>query len=161
MSNPNSPPSCCSSSNCVMRTSSAVVRSDCRTDRIRNASFNRFSSVCICCNAVAKSAVLPTCTTPISSGLPCTIAPLPAAASVCGLVVDDGDTVNTTLAAAALPSTIACDNASRDLRSPINCHTLPLPYASPSTVLNRSGNHGVLSIGDLPCDPGIRLLCTS
>ena len=37
----------------------------------------------------------------MSSGLPCTIAPLPAAASVCGLVVADGDTVNTTLAAAA------------------------------------------------------------
>ena len=43
----------------------------------------------------------------MSSGLPCTIAPLPACASVAGLVVLDGDTVNTTLAAAALPYTIA------------------------------------------------------
>ena len=32
------------------------------------------------------------------------IAPLPAWARVCGLVVEDGDTVKTTLAAAAEPS---------------------------------------------------------
>ena len=42
--------------------------------------------------AVAKSAVLPTCTTPTSSGLPCMIAPLPALARVPGLVVADGET---------------------------------------------------------------------
>ena len=42
------------------------------------------------------------------------IAPLPAVASVCGLVLEAGETVNTTLAAAALPSTRAWDKASKD-----------------------------------------------
>jgi hypothetical protein len=43
----------------------------------------------------------------MSSGRPWTIAPLPAAASVAGLVVLEGDTTKTTLAAAAEPSTSA------------------------------------------------------
>jgi len=57
--------------------------------------------------AVAKSAVLPTCTTPTSSGLPCMIAPLPALARVPGLVVADGDTRKITLLATLEPSTRA------------------------------------------------------
>ena len=55
------------------------------------------------------------------------IAPLPALARVLGLVVLEGDTVNTTFAAAALPSTKAWLKPSRDLRSPINWPALPLP----------------------------------
>ena len=55
------------------------------------------------------------------------IAPLPALASVDGLVEELGLTVNTILAAAALPSTSACDRASSDFRSPMNSSTLPRP----------------------------------
>ena len=63
----------------------------------------------------------------MSSGLPCMIAPLPACASEAGLVVELGDTVKITLAAAADPSTNACIKPSRDLRSPMNSSTLPRP----------------------------------
>ena len=55
------------------------------------------------------------------------IAPLPALANDAGFVVLDGDTVNTTFAAAALPSTIACINASKDFKSPRNSSTLERP----------------------------------
>ena len=77
--------------------------------------------------AVEKSAVLPTCMTPTSSGLPCTIAPLPAEARVDAFVVELGDSRKITLLAAADPSTKAWDSASNDFKSPINSSTLPLP----------------------------------
>ena len=77
--------------------------------------------------AVAKSAVLPPCTTPTSSGLPCMIAPLPALDKVCGLVVADGDTRKITLLATLAPSTRACCNPLRLRKSPMNSSTLPRP----------------------------------
>ena len=55
------------------------------------------------------------------------IAPLPALDNVCGLVVAEGDTKNTTLLATADPSTRACDSPLSDLRSPMNSSTLPRP----------------------------------
>ena len=42
------------------------------------------------------------------------MAPFPALARVCGLVVDEGETTNTTLAVAALPSTSAWESASSE-----------------------------------------------
>ena len=123
----NSPPSCCSSCSCVSLTSSAVTRSACLTFMTRKASAILFSSCDARFAAVWKSAVFPTCTTVTSSGLPCTIAPLPALESVCGLVIEDGDTRNNTFAAAAEPSTRACASALSDLRSPRNSSTLPRP----------------------------------
>ena len=86
------PPKDCSSSNCVSRTSSAVTLSAFLTFITKKASSILFSICPAKFAAVAKSAVLPTCTTPTSSGLPCMIAPLPAFARVCGLVVADGET---------------------------------------------------------------------
>ena len=72
------PPNCCASYICVRRTSSAVVLSLCLTFKRRKASLILLSIFSDICAAVAKSAVLPTCTTATSSGLPCMIAPLPA-----------------------------------------------------------------------------------
>ena len=101
------PPNDCSSSSCVSLTSSAVTLSAFLIFITKKASSILFSIVADRLAAVAKSAVLPTCTTPTSSGLPCTIAPLPACAKVCGLVVADGETRKTTLLATLAPSTRA------------------------------------------------------
>ena len=107
MSKLNKPPKLFSSSNCVRRTSSAVTLSAFLTFITKKASSILLSIVDASCAAVAKSAVLPTCTTPTSSGLPCMIAPLPALASVPGLVVADGETRKTTLLATLAPYTRA------------------------------------------------------
>ena len=123
----NRPPSCCSSSSCVRRTSSAVVRSLCLMFKTRWASSKRFSNCWASSAAVRKSAVLPTWMTPISSGRPWTMAPLPACAIVAGLVELEGDTVKITFAAAAEPSTSAWESASNDRKSPKNSSTLPRP----------------------------------
>ena len=98
-----SPPSCFSNSNCVRRTSSAVVLSLCLICKTRNASLILLSKLEIISDAVRKSAVLPTCTTCTSSALPCTIAPFPASARVFGFVVEEGLTRKITFAAAELP----------------------------------------------------------
>ena len=51
------------------------------------------------------------------------IAPFPAAARVCAFVVLEGETRKTTFAAAAEPSTMACDSAFSDFKSPRNSST--------------------------------------
>ena len=88
---------------------------------------SRFSSLAIMACTTEKSMCFSTFITVTSLARPSTKAPFAAFANVFARVMLPGSIMNSNLAAAAEPSTSACERPSRLMRSPMYSSTRPRP----------------------------------